>query len=330
LNVEQELGHNLALQVGYVGSKGTHLLRYREANQANLASVDVPINGITTNTIANANQRVPILGMPPNGVLEMETNGSSWYNALQASVTKRVSKGFQFQVSYTFSKTLDNVPASTGSNSVWGGFFSNNSYDNRQAWGPSDFNRPHRLVISYLWALPRFHAGQGFAGTALSGWGLSGVTTFQSGHSMTILDSSAGTIYGASFFFWQTRGQLCDGTSPDQAATSGSVTSRLNDYLNPNAFCAPPTIGDGTGFGNSGRGVVRSPDQRNFDFAITKDTPLKFKETTNLQFRAEFFNAFNTPQFGDPGLTLPFANFGQITTTTVAPRLIQLALKFSF
>ncbi len=330
LNLEEEFARNYLFQIGYVGSRGTHLLRFREANQAQLASLADPINGVTDNTIENVNQRVPVLGMPPNGLLQLETAGSSWYNALQTSVTKRFSKGLQFEVAYTFSKTLDDVPASTGQNTVWGGFFSNNVYDNRQAWGPAEFNRPHRLVISYLWNLPRYGGGEGFAGKALSGWAVSGVTTFQSGRSLTVLDARAGTIYGASFFLWQTRGQLCPGITASQVATSGSVNSRLNDYFNPNAFCAPPAISDGTDFGNAGRGLVRGPDQRNFDIAITKDTALRFRETANLQFRAEFFNVFNTPQFGDPGLFLPFGNFGQISNTIVAPRLIQFALKLSF
>ncbi len=330
LNAEDEFFHNYLLQVGYVGSRGTRLLMFREVNQANLASPENPINGVTTNTIENADQRVPLLGMPPNGVFQMETDGFSWYNSLQASVTKRFSKGFQFQVAYTFSKSLDDVPASTGSDSVWGGFFSNNSYNFRQAWGPSDFNRPQRLVISYLWNLPGYHHGPGFLTTALSGWALSGVTTFQSGHALTILDSRAGSIYGASFFSWQTRAQLCPGVTDGQVATPGAVTSKLNNYFNTSTLCPPPTIGDGTDFGDSGRGIIRSPDQRNFDLALIKDTPLRFTETANLQFRAEFFNAFNTPQFGDPGVILPFANFGQITNTTVAPRLMQFALKLSF
>jgi hypothetical protein len=121
--------------------------------------------------------------------------------------------------------------------------------------------------------------------------------------------------------------------------TSGSVQSRLNDFFNASAFCAPAAVGNGFDFGDTGRGIVYGPGQHNADLAIVKDIPMRgFTEQTHLEFRAEFYNTFNTPQFSSTttiqGATPPTQvgslNFGQITSTSVSPRLIQFGLKYMF
>jgi hypothetical protein len=116
--------------------------------------------------------------------------------------------------------------------------------------------------------------------------------------------------------------------------TSGSVANRLNNYFNTSCFENPAVIGDdgiGTAFGDSGVGIVRGPDQRNFDLAIIKRTRAPFLgEAANLEFRAELFNAFNTPQFSNPDNSFSSPTFGQISTTSVNPRIVQFALKFNF
>jgi hypothetical protein len=95
------------------------------------------------------------------------------------------------------------------------------------------------------------------------------------------------------------------------------------------AFCAPPKIGDGTGFGNSGRGLITGPGQANFDISITKKIPIT--ESKSFEFRSEFFNAFNHAQFANPATNVATpASFGIITATSVAPRIVQFALKYIF
>jgi len=172
------------------------------------------------------------------------------------------------------------------------------------------------------------------------------VTTFQNGQKLTIFDTNvtnAFGIFGSNF----DRVQLAPGCTNNNVETSGAVTSKINNYFTMSCFTAPPIIGsDGlaTGFGNSGNGVVRGPDQRNFDISIIKQTLLGNSETRRLEFRAEFFNAFNTPSFSNPvlsaGTVSPDASgvpvlalnptFGQIQSTNVAPRIIQFALKLYF
>ncbi len=339
LNVQYEFRPNWLLELGYVGSRATRILRFRQVNQAQLASPEHPINGITTNTVANARDRVWVLGMAPNGLFQLETYGFAMHNSLQTSVTKRFSQGFQFQTSYTFGKTLDDVPNGQGLNSVWGGFFSNDVYNRHQAWGPADFDRRHRLVGNYLWELPLLPKATGFLGVLAHGWQISGVTTFQTGKPLTISDNRGGSIFGGTAF--RSRAELCPGITHGSIPTSGSVNSRIDGYVDYNAFCPPVAIGNGRGFGTLGRGVIHGPDQRNFDMAISKRIPMKGKEGSNIEFRAEFFNLFNTTQFDDPALTIPsgnfdkltpaiVGNFGKVQAAKVAPRLVQFALKYNF
>lgn len=333
LNIEYELRGGYLFKIGYVGARGTRLLRFREANQAQLASPSNPINGEITNSLANVALRVPYVGLAAaDGLRQMETVGNMTHHSLQTSLSKQLSRGLQFQAAYTFGKTLDDTPGTSGFTSVWGGFYSNDVNDARQARGPADFDRKHRLVMSYVYEFPRWQNLSGFADRLINGWEVSGLTTFQSGTPLTLIDQRAGTIYGASStLFFQQRAQFCPGATSAELAVAGSVSNKVDGFFNSSAVCPPPTIGDGTGYGNMGRGVIRGPDQRNFDIAVIKRTKIRGEmQTSNLEFRAEFFNAFNTTQFDNPSLDAGAPGFGKITATKVAPRMIQMALKYSF
>ena len=107
LDFQFEVAKDWLLEIGYVGARGTHLLTTRSLNQALSASPQDPIRGVTTNTVANIGLRVPVEGVPPDALALVESEGGSWYNGLETSLTKRLSKGLQFLASYTFSKTLD-------------------------------------------------------------------------------------------------------------------------------------------------------------------------------------------------------------------------------
>jgi hypothetical protein len=124
---------------------------------------------------------------------------------------------------------------------------------------------------------------------------------------------------------------LCPGSTSDDIATEGSVESRLDSYFNPEVFCAPPAIGDGFDFGTLERGVVRGPDQKNVDIAFIKRTRVGgLSEDADVEFRVEIFNVFNTVNFANPGTSFPSATFGRISATSVTPRIMQLAVKYSF
>lgn len=333
VDLQYEIRPNLLWEVGYVGSEGQHLATFRLPNQAGLASDSNPINGVTTNTVENAYLRVPVLGFGPEGIWQVETEGNSLYNGLQTQVTKRLSYGLQFQAAYTFSKTLDDVSTSTpnlfvnstGYTAVWGGLVPNDQDRRRGSWGLADFDRRHRFVVSYLWQLPTVHSGNAVLKTAANGWQSTGVYTLQSGNALSVFDLNSGTIYGLAYGL----AQLASGYS-GSVATSGSTESRLNNWINADAFGTPVAIGGGNGFGDSPRGVVRGPGQNNLDFSLIKNFRLDvLHEGALLQFRVESFNLFNHAQFRNPG-TILGSGFGQITQTAVMPRILQFALKLNF
>jgi hypothetical protein len=323
LNLQYEFAQNFLWQVGYVGSGTRHLDGCRQFNQAGVATPENPINGQTTTTNENLAQRVPFEGIA-GGSYICETSFNASYNALQTSVTKRTSFGLTLLGSYTFSKTLDYTSGTGGIDSLELDFMSGDQDDRNQSHGPSDFDRTHRAVFSAVYQTPNLRAGPAIAQKLLSRWQVSGVSVLQSGLPITPIDSTAGSVYGN--LVGDTRAE-CTGANP---ASSGSVTSRLNGYFNLAAFAPAPTIGDGTGFGNCGVGILRGPSELNLDLGVQRS--FAFTERHVLDFRAEFFNFTNTPKFGNPinDFAAGPGVFGLITSTVGNPRIIQFALKYRF
>jgi hypothetical protein len=340
LNVQYEFAHNWIVEAGYVGSSSINLLdQYHDINAPLLASPTNPINGITVNTEANAALRVPILGYTPAGVDETAMDGVSSYNSLQVTLRKQFSKGFLMQASYTFSKDLSDIPVLASLS----GANSNLPTALAQQYGPVGFNHPQRFIINYSYDLP-FGNHSGALGILANGWNVSGVTTVQDGAPFDVTDQNGGTVYDLGSYD-TARAQMCPGTTYGSIGTSGSITQRLGGnsggpgYLNMNAFCAEPAAPNSlaaypggplpTLYGNSGVGIVSGPGNFNFDISIIKT--FRISERQSVIFRSEFFNAFNHPQFNNPFAAVDTpSTFGQITTTSVNPRLIQFALKYFF
>jgi hypothetical protein len=333
LNLQRQISDAMLFEVGYIGSRGTRLLRDRSLNQALLASPSDPVRGLTEDTLGNTAQRLPIVGFAPQGLVNIESEGASWYNALEASVTRRFSHGLQLLASYTFARSYDTDGGDVGLSSGGNNLPFGNQNDPDSNYGPSALVRPQRLVVSYLYELPG-PKWQNVASKVLKGWAVSGVTTYQSGRPLFVVGVNATSAYGIAL----DRPQFAQGCDASGVLTHGSVESKLNNYFNQNCFTSFPILpasqgGDGTvtGFGDAGNGIVRGPDQANWDMAIIKKTPIPWPtEAANLEFRAEFFNAFNHPQFADPypGIGLPGS--GVISGTSVAPRVLQFALRYTF
>jgi Carboxypeptidase regulatory-like domain len=343
---------NYVFSVAYAGAKGTHLALGRSNNQPLLASPSNPVNGLTTNSVANAAERVPFVGLSPF-IARLESSGSSVYNSLQATLKKDMSHGFQFLAAYTFAKSIDDAGDSLGG--AFGGGFGlpivgqvvYNDQNNVAAQrGVSGFDRTHRLVISGTWSGPGpERAKSATLRELVNGWSISGVVTLQSGLPFSILDSAAGTLLGPATIY--TTGSLAPGSRLADAGRSGSVSSRLNEFFNTSVFVPAPCIPDGglidgkypvsggsptcggTIFGNLGRNILRGPDQRVGDIAFIKSTPLT--EHINLIFRWEVFNVLNRPNFANPSnnVSTP-STFGVISGLTVNPRIMQYALKLQF
>jgi hypothetical protein len=333
--------------VGYAGAKGTHLAVGRSNNQPLLAAPSDPVNGLTTNSTANAAERVPFVGLSPL-IYRLESSGNSNYNSLQATLKKDTSHGFQFLAAYTFSKSIDDAGDSLGAAiagtfglPITGQVVYNDQNNVAAQRGASDFDRTHRLVISGTWSVPGPDAGKSASVQKLgNGWSTSGVVTLQSGLPFSILDSAAGTLYGPATLY--TTGSLAQGATLADAGRSGSVSNRVNEFFNTSTFVPAPFVpdgglingkypvsGGGTIFGNLGRNILRGPDQQDFDIAEIKTTPLTDRVT--LIFRWEVFNVLNRPNFANPSndVSTP-STFGVINAITVNPRVMQYALKLEF
>src|SRR5262245_59911207 len=346
LEIQYQLNDWL-FSLAYAGAKGTHLVVSRSNNQPALASPANAVNGLTTNSVANAAERVPFLGIAPL-VFRVESSGTSSYNSLQATINKRLSHHIQFLAAYTFSKSIDSAADTLGSaafgfygNPVFGEQVFNNQNDLTGQRGVSDFDRTHRFVFSYTWELPQPVSHSRFAFSKLAeGWAVSGVVTLQSGLPFSILDSAAGTLFGPPTFF--TTGNVVAGATLNDALRSGSVSSRINQFFNTSVFVPAPFIpdealidgkypvtGGGTIFGNLGRNILCGPDERNFDVAFIKHTRLGDKVSMDLRW--EIFNVFNHPNFANPvsDVSSP-STFGKISAMSVNSRIMQIGLKLEF
>ena len=409
LDLQYQVARNWVVDVGYVGSHGTHLYDWaRPINIAflapnapnepsdaqnarmilgsgapgtptsfpfNDAGNTNPLDRVVVNTASsipspffpdNTMGRVSYLGFGSGGVSTTNTIGDSLYNSLQAQLRHQFANGLLIQASYTWSKSITNINASEAGagisapgNVLSGGASSNDPLDLGQQYGLAAFNRPQRIVVAYSYDLPYKHT-EGLAGHVLGGWTVSGVTTIQDGEPFTVVDTTAGYIYygkaGVPFGGGGVRAELspantgpcnADGVCESiGAGTTGSNLSRVlsgltggNGWINKSAYTTAPCIGGtiqgacltsggATGFGNSGIGAIMGPGQDNWDISLIKNT--KITEGTSLQFRAEFYNVWNHPQFNPPVNDTADATFGQIQSSSVPPRIMQFALKFLF
>jgi hypothetical protein len=349
LTIQRELRGNWFVEIGYVGTKGTHLRATFDPAEATLASPQHPViipgvncDGspgagaqckIVDSTVENAPARSPFRGIGPANFEAFAPNSDSHYHSLQATLGHHYSKGLYWQSAYTFSKEIDDVSNATVS-------FDTRFNDQnvaRDSRGLGDFDRRHRFVTSAVYQLPFFAHTQGLTGRALGGWEVSAVLTLQSGLPFTPVDSAGGSAYALSSPNLATP-TFAPGRNCANAPTHGGVESRLANWVDPLAYLPDATIplsngapgGDATVFGNAPRNCVIGPPQKNIDFTAGKI--FKITERLNLRFRAEFFNLLNHPSFANPSATdieSP-SSFTQITSVVGTPRLIQFSLKYLF
>ena len=329
LNAQVAFARDFLFELGYVGTHSLHETGCVEFNQSLLASPEHPVNGETTNSAVNVVQRLPYAGISPGSLL-CESTFNAHYDSLQTSLTKRMSHGLEFLGSYTWSRNLDQTSGSSGSNVFEEHLVTNDQTNFKQAYGPTDFDRTHRAVLSLVYNTSFAHHLPRVAAAAVGDWQISALAVVQSGTPITILDDSAGSVYGNYPF--ENRAQLAGGINP---STSGSMFSRVvNGYLNAAAFTSAPDAPNGTGpgdtdFGNSGVGLVRGPGQRNLDMAFER--AIRIAESHSIHVRGEFFNLTNTANFNNPINNISVGPaFGVINSTSSNPRIIQLALKYQF
>ena len=354
LGIQYEVVHGWVLDLGYVGSSGINLLDYNHNHNA--AILATPTNQFSSfctgvapnqicNTAANAEFRVPFPGYQADGLNASDDNGYSNYNSLQVTVRHQFSHGLSMQAAYTWDKDLSTIFYSNTANI-------NNALCMSCQYGRVSFDRPQRFVLNYSYDLPVGKGMEGVAGKLVSGWNVSGITIVQSGDPLTFIDAgSTAGAYGTSttsYLSGVTTAQYCAGANNSNVLASGSIISKVGThpangtgYFNLSHFCPLPIVPYGdptaTGFGNTGVGAVLGPGQFNWDISILKNT--KITERVNMQFHTDFYNAFNHPQFADPGGlsfgTVGFEDIASPTTVAIAhtnvnPRLIQFGLRFTF
>jgi hypothetical protein len=332
LNIQHSFGANLLLQVGYVGTKGTKLPRFIEGNPA------IYIPGASTPS--NADQRRLYSGctladsptackFSSTGLIAGIANSS--YNALEVSLKQRFSHGLSFLASYTYSKAIDdassfNMTGSAAKPVAGENDLAQNPFDLAAERGPSLFDARHRFVFSYQWSLPFFHQSGGAMQAALGGWQVNGIVTAMSGTPFTIFDSTDVSDQGGApeiTGFSANRPNVVSGQVPN----SGPKT--VSAWLNRAAFAQviPDPNSPVQQFGNAGRNIGVGPRYSDWDFSIFKN--FRVTESKDIQFRAEFFNILNHPNFRLPDSDISSPTFNQIQAA-LPPRVVQLALKFLF
>jgi len=314
-SIEQQLFGSSVFQIAYVGTKGTHLLGEIDANQPTLAARQA-------NPTVNVNAIRPYRGY--SYFQTRTTDFNSNYNSLQVSLNRRVANGLNLGVSYTWSKNLTDNPADRGAPLP-------NTYDYSYSYGPANLNTPHVLIANYVYDLPFFKDQRGIIGHVLGGWELSGITTVESGQSLTVRQGpdpfNSADWGGAPGTYPGGIGSDPSPIAPRADLVAGQSTNgpkTVAQWFNTAAFTN--AIGH---FGTAGRGIILGPHQQNWDMAGIRN--FKIGERISMQFRGEFFNAFNHTNFTQAGLVVnnASATFGRVTAAH-NPRNIQLGLKLYF
>jgi hypothetical protein len=335
LLIERQLPSGFLVRAGYVGSRTNHL-----GETINLDPCPPSATTACTAAVRRLNGIKPATDVTFGDLQVVPYDINSSYHSLQLS-TERRGKNLTLTGSYTFSKSMDDLPPGQG---LFGfdGTYSARPWDDPLRhdfdYGPSEFDHKHRFVASYVWQLPVLTNTNGFVRNTLGGWQFSGLVSAQTGRPITLLSGVSSTGAGSRTGLGQDRPDLV-GNAYGPGACAGATRS-CRDWINPAAFVANPA---GT-FGNIGKGSLRFPGFYSWDMGLGKN--FSFTERVKLQFRAEFFNVFNRVNYdeclitGGTSLTGASCNTNFIKRSSTGnfgalkqafdPRIGQLALKLFF
>src|SRR5215510_6877654 len=303
LSVQRGVGSDLVFEIGYLGSKGTHLPLNRNLNQA------TPGPGTTAQV--QARRPYPQFG----NITWIESVANSTYHSMELKVEKRYTKGLSMLGSYTLSKSIDNSPGiSTSSNAS--NAIAQDAFNLSAERGLSDFDIRHRFVASTIWEIPLGKGHKVFGGGPLAhvlgGWQASGILSMQSGRPFAAVLSG------------DLSNTLNRNDRPNLVGDPNSGPKTVEQWFNKAAF-QTQAVGS---FGNAGRNIIIGPGFQNFDFALSRN--FNVTERFKIQFRTELFNAFNHANFNYPSATAnDTQNFGKIASA-LDPRQMQFGLKIIF
>ncbi len=336
VDVQRRLPGDMVLTVGYVGSKTSHLDNTVEINSPD------PAFNIGGSTLQS---RRPYQFIDDNGIIRpltrirfLDSGGNAWYQGLQTTLQKRFSNGLSFSIAHTFSKSL-----MEGYGRNEGDGFNPNTYQdprNRAAEKARvGFDVTHNVVSNFVYELPKLSNSNGFLRTVLGGWQTNGVLTFRTGFPFTVNQGAITNTANVT-------------VRPNRIADGSISNPTVNQWFNPDAFtivsCQDTSLPELCRYGDAGQGILEGPGAKIVDFSLFKNFTIT--ERFRLQFRSEFYNLFNTPQFSRPGNSLQTsANFlprrnasggidypsqanisrgpGAITSTVSPNRQIQFGLK---
>jgi hypothetical protein len=317
LNIQHEIGSGLLLDVGWVGTHGSHLFSAYNLNQAAPGS-----------TAITARRPIQLLNNLPT-ITYFGFYGDSVYEGLQAKLTKRFANGLEFLTNYTWGKSLDNaIAGSSGQRNRPNVASQYQDITNiASARGLSSFDIASRFVFSGIYDIPFGH-GRKFGSGAnkitdlvIGGWQMNAIITMQSGLPFTPVLAANGLNNGN----FQLPNRIGSGSLPDAERT---IQRWFNTSISPSdpnrAFDIPAPFQ----FGNSGYDILRGPGLQTVDLAIHKNIPLT--ERIKLQLRGEGFNILNRANFALPNLNLGAAAGGTIASTITTSRQIQLVAKIEF
>ncbi len=312
LSVQRQVTPSLMVEAAYAGKIGIKIEALRTYNPARF--VNSPVDGSPPSD-QNINDRVifepGILG--PTGFL-LGNDFRSWYHSFQSQVTKRFSKGLTVLGSYTLSKSIDSSSTDNLGATVA------NPFNLRDERGRSDWDRRHAFVASWLWT-PSIRFSNPLTNKLLGGWTLTGIHSIQSGLPLTFLQGDDVALDGT---FGDQHAQLQPGVTVKNIVLDHSNRgSMVGRFFNTDAFVPTNDVPRGT-YGNAGRGLISGPAFNSTDLSILKD--FSIREPMRLQFRTEFFNAFNQVNFTRVQTTVNSGTFGRIRSAGDA-RVIQFALK---
>ena len=295
-DIQRQLGTSWLVDLAYVGSQGLHLPRETDPNQQ--------IN-------SNPALCIQFAGCPRpyslySGFSYTESSGSSSYSAFQAKVQRQFSRGLNLIGSYTWSKSIDTASGAFGD--TRNPNFPQNSRDLAAEKGLSDFDYRNRFSLAYVYQLPigstAWRLDNHSLNYLIKNWQLAGIATAQSGPHFTA--NISGDISGADE-------TVIAGQPTDRPNVSGAgfypANKTPNQWALPSGFSAQAPYT----FGNAGRNILQGPGISSWDFSIIRNFP--FKESMNLEFRAEMFNIFNRPNFDIPYRDLASSSFGVIPDT---------------
>jgi hypothetical protein len=334
LNLQQSFGSDWLFEIGYVGTKGTHLPRFIESNPA----VFVPgtVDGQPVSNSSNADQRRLYSGCTladsPSSCQfsstgEIASIANSSYNAMEASLHKRFSHGLSFLVSYTWSKTIDdvssfNITGSAAKPVAGENDLAQNPFDLAAERGLSLFDARNRFVGSYEWVLPFWNDAHNWYHSAFGGWQLNGIATLMSGTPFTVFDSNDVSAQGSAPEITGFSAQR-----PNLVGNPNAGPRTVGTWLNASAFQRLDPTANAGQFGTEGRNVNIGPAFADWDFAALKN--FKVAESKQFQFRAELFNVLNRTNFRLPDSDISSPTFNHILAAE-APRQVQFALKFIY